>query len=57
MYSSFYNIEGWYNTQRIHSKLDYLAPTEFELLNKNALAVGINKIDQNMEIKINTAQL
>lgn len=50
-------IEGWYNTQRIHSKLDYLAPTEFELLNKNALAVGINKINQNMEIKINTAQL
>jgi putative transposase len=27
-------IEGWYNTQRIHSKLGYLTPNEFEKLNE-----------------------
>jgi transposase InsO family protein len=41
-------IEGWYNTQRIHSKLGYLSPTEFEVLNAPCMAIKNIKIGEKM---------
>jgi transposase InsO family protein len=29
-------IEGWYNTRRLHSTLDYLSPAEYEAIHHNA---------------------
>ena len=39
-------IEGWYNAQRIHSKLGYLTPSEFEALNEAVTISKINKVIQ-----------
>ena len=32
----FEYIEGWYNTRRLHSTLDYLSPVQYEMLHHNA---------------------
>ncbi len=32
----FEYIEGWYNTRRLHSTLDYLSPAQYEMLHRNA---------------------
>lgn len=50
-------IEAWYNTQRIHSKLNYLSPNEFESLNNNLFEPKIIKINKNMGIKKNSMQV
>ena len=36
-------IEGWYNTHRRHSSLDYLAPIEYERRHELALAAAISE--------------
>ena len=46
-------IEGWYNTQRIHSKLGYLSPNEFEKSQtfstiENIKMTRIIKIERNL---------
>lgn len=43
-------IEGWYNTQRIHSKLGYLSPNQFESLNAPCVTVKSEKIVKDMKI-------
>ncbi|MCC2645469.1 MAG: Integrase catalytic region, partial [Burkholderiales bacterium] len=43
-------IEGWYNTQRIHSKIGYLTPVEFEEL-EVILPVNESK-NMNMNLKM-----
>ena len=48
-------IEGWYNTQRIHSKLGYLTPVEFDGLYMDLTANKFNKIDKNVRIGAKTA--
>jgi putative transposase len=30
-------VEGWYNTKRRHSALDYLSPLQFERINLNPM--------------------
>ena len=30
-------IEGWYNTRRLHSSLDYLSPAEWEAVHDKAV--------------------
>jgi hypothetical protein len=50
-------IEAWYNPQRIHSKLGYLSPNEFE---KNSITLSCNvvsKINKNVKIGAKSAQL
>lgn len=42
-------IEGWYNTQRIHSKLGYLTPNEFEALSEPVTIFNVNKIIKKSE--------
>ena len=32
----FEYIEGWYNTRRLHSTLDYLSPAQYEVVRHNA---------------------
>jgi putative transposase len=32
----FEYIEGWYNTRRLHSSLDYCSPAEYEYIHRNA---------------------
>ena len=32
----FEYIEGWYNTRRLHSTLDYLSPAQYEAIHHNA---------------------
>jgi putative transposase len=43
-------IEAWYNTQRIHSKLDYLTPVEFEQLNINLPTTEIKNVKMEGEL-------
>jgi transposase InsO family protein len=50
-------IQGWYNTQRIHSKLGYLTPVEFDGLYMDFTATECNKIDRNVKIGAKSAQL
>ena len=50
-------IESWYNTQRIHSKLGYLTPNEFEKLNVYLPIIETKKIDKNVKMEVNQAQL
>ena len=50
-------IEAWYNPQRIHSKLGYLSPDEFEKSNVNLNCNSINKINKNLKIGAIIAQL
>ncbi len=47
-------IEAWYNNQRIHSKLGYLCPNEFEKQNllKNKIHLTNNMFNPNMAIKM-----
>lgn len=50
-------IEGWYNTHRIHSKIDYLAPNEFEKLYFNLPVYNIKRLNRNLKIEVQMAQL
>jgi transposase InsO family protein len=50
-------IEAWYNTQRIHSKLGYLTPNEFEAKNNNLLEEETIKINKNMKFERNIMQI
>jgi putative transposase len=50
-------IEGWYNTQRIHSKLGYLTPKEFNDLYVNFTVKEFKKVDKYIKIEANYAQL
>jgi putative transposase len=53
-------IEGWYNTQRIHSKLNYLTPNEFEVLNNPESVCGTQKtikLARNLKMEVKSAQL
>ena len=50
-------IEAWYNTQRIHSKLGYLTPNEFEAKNYNLLEEETIKINKNMKFERNIMQI
>jgi transposase InsO family protein len=50
-------IEGWYNTQRIHSKLGYLTPLEFNDLYDEFVAIEFKKIDKNVKIEAKCARL
>lgn len=50
-------IEGWYNTQRIHSKLGYLSPDEFENLNAPCIINKNKKIEKNIKMEVKSAQL
>jgi hypothetical protein len=50
-------IEAWYNPQRIHSKLGYLTPNEFEILNMNLPITKIKKIDKNRKMRVKPIQL
>lgn len=49
-------IEGWYNTQRIHSKIGYLTPVEFEELPVSVAPEKIDKMDKNMKSMVNMLQ-
>lgn len=50
-------IEGWYNTQRIHSKLGYLTPVEFNALHDNLQIIKLKKIDKSIEVEEKIARL
>ena len=50
-------IEGWYNTQRIHSKLGYLTPHEFNNLYNPAEVIMSNETNKSIKIETTTAQL
>ena len=50
-------IEGWYNTQRIHSKLGYLTPNEFEVLNEPTPIFNTYKITKKAKKETKMAQL
>ncbi len=50
-------IEGWYNTHRIHSKIDYLAPNEFEKLYFNLPVYNIKKLNRNLKMEVQVTQL
>jgi transposase InsO family protein len=50
-------IEGWYNTQRIHSKLGYLTPLEFNDLYYKSAIEKIRKPDKNIKIEGKPVQL
>jgi transposase InsO family protein len=50
-------IEGWYNTQRIHSKLEYLTPVEFDNLYVDLIALEFRKIDKNVKSGAKIAHL
>jgi len=43
-------IEAWYNPQRIHSKLGYLSPDNFEKSGVNSTCNVVKAIDKNMKI-------
>ncbi len=47
-------IEAWYNNCRIHSKLGYLIPNEFERSDIDLSVVKINKIGENVGIRLAT---
>lgn len=40
-------IEGWYNSQRIHSKIGYLSPNDFEDMNKDSRLIASNQAVQS----------
>ena len=50
-------IEAWYNTQRIHSKLGYLSPNEFEAANTSYSNVNMHKIEKNQKLEVNMRHL
>lgn len=50
-------IDGWYNTQRIHSKLGYLTPLEFNDLYDEPSVMEFKKIDKNIKFEVKLAQL
>ena len=50
-------IEGWYNTQRIHSKLGYLTPVEFNALHENLQIIKLKKIDKSIKVEGEIARL
>lgn len=50
-------IEGWYNTQRIHSKLGYLTPLEFNDLYDKSAVERLKKIDINIKMEAKPVQL
>lgn len=50
-------IEGWYNTQRIHSKLGYLTPVEFDALYTNLQVMEFKKIEENVKNEVGIAGL
>ena len=37
-------ISGWYNPNRIHSKLGYLSPNEFEIANQDKIGARFNSV-------------
>ncbi|HLX54448.1 MAG TPA: IS3 family transposase [Aquella sp.] len=43
-------IEAWYNPQRIHSKLGYLSPDNFEKNGVNSTCNVVKAIDKNMKV-------
>ena len=50
-------IEAWYNPQRIHSKLGYLSPSEFEKSSINLSCNVVRKISKNVKIGAKSTQL
>lgn len=50
-------IEGWYNTQRIHSKIGYLTPVEFEELEVTLPATESKNVNINIKTGVKPAQL
>ena len=38
------SINGWYNPNRIHSKLGYMSPNEFEAVNSSQTETKLNPI-------------
>ena len=50
-------IEAWYNPQRIHSKLGYLSPNEFEENNINLSCNVVKKVNKNIKIGAKSVQL
>lgn len=50
-------IEGWYNTQRIHSKIGYLTPVEFEGLNVILPVTGNKNMSISLKMEMKPAQL
>jgi transposase InsO family protein len=50
-------IEAWYNPHRIHSKIGYLSPNEFEQACVNPSSEITKNINKNVKIGVKTAQL
>lgn len=52
-------IESWYNTQRIHSKLNYLSPIEFEMdyIAQNAIQPNLISVNFSMKFEATVATL
>lgn len=55
--SIFDYIEAWYNPQRIHSKLAYLSPIEFEELKIKSPLSEIENVRLNIKMGVNKIQL
>jgi putative transposase len=50
-------IDGWYNTQRIHSKLGYLTPLEFNDLYNEFTVDKFKKIEKIVKTEAKHTQL